>query len=328
MENLQPVLNKLSDESLVLQARVQTELGPLPDPTTLPSAEGRALSQMMNIRCNLDLPLMQNVTDVWVDADAELGSARCRLKVLVPPEAQAGAILFVHGGGFAFCSPETHERCARVLAIESGLPVVLPDYRLAPENPYPAGLLDVIAAWRNIFKVTASAEVSQGPLIIAGDSAGANLALASMLHEQTTGRPMPAGALLFYGNYAHSFDTPSYMEFADGPGLTREKMQRYWAFYAGQKCIVDDPLACPLMADDEALAALPPLYLLAAVVDPLLSDTQLLFERLIAVGRKDDLDIVPGVMHGFLQNSRELVAARNALATAGQAARQFSIGLR
>nr|WP_278423191.1 alpha/beta hydrolase fold domain-containing protein [Brucella anthropi] len=108
--------------------------------------------------------------------------------------------------------------------------------------------------------------------------------------------------------------------------LTRAKMQRYWAFYAGQQEIADDPLACPLVASDDALAALPPLYLLAAAVDPLLSDTLSLHERLEAVGRNDDFHIVPGVVHGFLQNTRELAAARKALEGAGRAARQFSIG--
>lgn len=261
--------------------------------------------------------------DVWVDEDAALGAARTRLKVLVPQGARPGVILFIHGGGFAFCSPETHERCARVLAVESGMPVVLPDYRLAPEDPFPAGLKDVVSALRSVFAATKEAGVRSGPVLISGDSAGANLALSAMLHEQATGGAKADGALLFYGNYARSFETPSYIRFENGPGLTRPKMRRYWSFYAGEQAIDGNPLACPLMADDAALASLPPLYLMAAAVDPLLSDTLELGRRLRALGRDDELQVVPGVMHGFLQNTRELAAAREALHAAGNAARRL-----
>ena len=145
-----------------------------------------------------------------------------------------------------------------------------------------------------------------------------------MLHEQAAGNAKADGALLFYGNYARSFQTPSYVRFANGPGLTRPKMQRYWSFYAGEQAIDDNPLACPLMADDAALASLPPLYLMAAAVDPLLSDTLELGRRLRALGRDDELQIVPGVMHGFLQNTRELAAAREALHAVGNAARRLT----
>jgi acetyl esterase len=314
----------LSDEMVVLMERVAAELGPLPDPTMLPPAEGRAQSLAANVRCNVNLPPMVSVTDVMVAEDLGLGSAHCRVKVLVPPGAGAGAILFVHGGGFAFCSPETHERCARVLALESGLPVIMPDYRLAPENPYPAGLKDVVAALRNLFEVTAGVGVRRGPLLISGDSAGANIALAAMLHEQAEGRTLPDAALLFYGCYARSFTTPSYVRFSEGPGLTRGKMQRYWSFYAGKGVVEEDALACPLVASDAALAALPPFYLMAAAVDPLLSDTLILSQRLRALGRDDELHIVAGVMHGFLQNTNELSAAREALAAAGNAARRLT----
>ncbi|MBD9371927.1 alpha/beta hydrolase [Rhizobium sp. ARZ01] len=312
---------ELSPEMAALMQRLAAE-GPQQDPTLLPPAEGRALSEEGNRRWNRDLPSMASVVDIRVEADRSLGSAHCRVRVLVPEGRAAGAILYVHGGGFAFCSPETHERCARVLALESGLPVLLPDYRLAPENPYPAGLKDVVACLRAAFAATRVAGVLEGPLLLAGDSAGANLALAAMLHEQQAVAPTPvAGALLFYGNYAMDFSTPSYEFFANGPGLTRAKMQRYWAWYAADRAdISQDPLACPLVAYDAALGALPPLYLMAGGVDPLLSDTLILQQRLEALGRGDTVTIVPGVTHGFLQNTIDLAAAREALAAAGVAA--------
>ncbi|WP_271896873.1 alpha/beta hydrolase [Candidatus Phyllobacterium onerii] len=313
--------NELSAEMRALLLRVEEELGPLPDPTLLPADEGRAQSERSNQRNNVNLPALAQTRDIVVAANTELGSQDCRMRVLVPHDAGIGAVLFVHGGGFAFCSPETHERCARVLANEIRLPVLVPDYRLAPENPFPAGLHDVVACLRAAFAATAEAGVSTGPLIIAGDSAGANLALAAVMHEERAGRSLPSGMLLFYGAFGADFTTESYGQFAEGPGLTRGKMQRYWNWYCADEDARRNPLVAPLLADDDVLRALPPLYVLAAGVDPLLSDTLLFADRLKAVGRNDPLTVVPGVTHGFLQNTNELAAAREALVAAGEAAR-------
>ncbi len=318
---------QLSAEMAALISRVATESGPQADPTLMPPAEGRALSEETNRRWNANLPSLAKEANVWVEASAELGSSRCRMRVLVPQDHAAGAILFVHGGGFAFCSPETHERCARVLAIEAGMPVLVPGYRLAPEQPYPAGLMDVIGCLRAAFTATTSAGIQPGPLLVAGDSAGANLALAATLHEQAADLFRVAGALLFYGTYARNFATPSYRDFADGPGLTRGKMERYWGWYAGGRDVAGDPLACPLAATDEAFAALPPLHLMAAAVDPLMSDTLILHERLKALGRKEAVTVVPGVTHGFLQNTIDLAAAREALSAAAMEARKMAASL-
>ena len=275
----------LAPEMAALAARILTEDGPQPDPTLLPPSEGRRAAEIGNRRWNVALPEMERVAIAHVPGDPALGSAEVRLLVLVPPAAREGAIFFIHGGGFAFCSPETHERCALVLAAETGLPVILPDYRLAPEHPFPAGLLDVVASWRAAFDATASLGVRSGPLILAGDSAGAGLCVSALLHEEA--RTPADSALLFYGVYDADFDTPSYRVFADGPGLTRAKMQRYWDFYVADEAARRTPLAAPLLASDAAL------------------------------GRPERTSVVPGVVHGFLQMSHDLPQAREAL---GQAA--------
>ncbi|WP_142850230.1 alpha/beta hydrolase [Telmatospirillum sp. J64-1] len=313
----------LSAEMAALLEQLARELGPVPDPTLLPPAEGRAMTEEGNRRWNTDLPPMAAVSEITIPADPALSSAPCRIKVLVPPNAGSGAILFAHGGGFALCSPESHERCARVLACDSGLPVLLPDYRLAPEHPFPAGLMDVIASLRAVQERPEDFGLTPGPLLVAGDSAGANLVLAAMLHEQEQGRPLPAGGLFFYGVFAADHDTPSHRFFAQGPGLTTAKMQRYWDWYLPDHAARDNVLASPLRADDAALAGLPPLFLLAAGIDPLLSDTLSLSARLETLGRKDPLTVVPGVIHGFLQMTHSLAAARQSLAAAGEAARQM-----
>ncbi len=313
----------LAPDMAALLDAVAAETGPLPDTTCLAPAEGRRIAAETNRRWNTDLPEMAGVYEITIPADPALGSAACRLRILVPPKAGPGAVMFVHGGGFAFLAPETHERCARVLAIECGRPVVLPDYRLAPENPWPAGLHDVVAALRALLDAPESIGLLAGPVLVSGDSAGAALALCALLHEGREGRGSAAGALLFYGVYGADFSTPSYRRFFDGPGLTTPKMQRYWDWYVADPAARADPLVAALHASDEALRRLPPLFLLAAGIDPLLSDTLALSDRLRALGRDDTLVVVPGVVHGFLQMTHSLEAARNAARAAADAARRM-----
>ncbi|UPG73433.1 alpha/beta hydrolase [Roseomonas gilardii subsp. gilardii] len=313
--------SELAPEMRALAERVAAEDGPQPDTTTLPPAEGRALAARLAERWNRNLPAMAEARWAVVPADPALGTPEQELLVLRPEQARPGAILFVHGGGFAFCDARTHERCARGLAIASGLPVILPNYHLAPEHPFPAGLRDVVAARRRAF---AASGLPEGPLLLAGDSAGANLALASELHEQAAGESPAAALLLFYGVTDADFGTESYTVFADGPGLTRAKMQRYWNFYVADWDRRRDPLVAPLHAPEAALRNLPPMHLMAAGIDPLLSDTLNFAARLRALGRAEEATVVPGVVHGFLQMSEHLPQAREAIAAAGAFARQIA----
>jgi acetyl esterase len=314
----------LSPDMAALMQRVLAEDGPQPDPTLLPVFEGRAAAAKGNERWNIDLPAMADIREYHIPAHLELGSAECRTRVLVPKGRIRGTLLFVHGGGFAFCSPETHERCTRVLAVEAGMAVVVPDYRLAPEHPYPAGLMDVVAVLRALTSDPLFFGLETGPLLVSGDSAGANLALAAMIHEQRSGHKLPEGALLFYGVYAGDHTLPSYIRFAEGPGLTTAKMKRYWDWYVSNEEDRHNALASPLKASDAELRALPPLWLQAAGIDPLLSDTLALGQRLRKLGRDDSVSVIPGVVHGFLQMTVSLQAARDALAAAGAAARKLA----
>jgi len=97
-------------------------------------------------------------------------------------------LLYVHGGGFVACSPKTHRPVTGAFA-RRGFTVFAPDYRLAPEHPFPAGLNDVVAAW--------TAFRAAGPACLAGESAGGDLALALMLAARDKGVPLPVAACLF-----------------------------------------------------------------------------------------------------------------------------------
>jgi len=302
----------LAPEMRAVLERLAVEDGLQPDPTILPPAEGRAVTEASNRRWNLDGPKMARELIV------ETPDGR-RAYVFIPGRDDGTrAILYIHGGGWSFCSAATHEGAARRLAQETGVPVVTFDYRLAPEHPYPAGLEDCISFWAGRDAILPERKWS-----ISGDSAGANLAVAMML--RLDGCDPPQSGLLFYGVYDADFDSPSYVSVADGPGLTRDKMRRYWDYYAGaQTDRLGDPCLVPLRASVDALANLPPLYLNAAEIDPLRSDSQRFAEKLSAMGRQDLFEIVPGVIHGFMQMSMWLPQASEAYRRAGQAFRAMT----
>ncbi|MDR7125700.1 alpha/beta hydrolase [Pseudotabrizicola sp. 4114] len=299
----------------ILERLAQEDAG-LPDPTLLPAAEGRAQAARGNARWNRELPDMARVDEVIVQGPA--GPLPCR--ILVPQGLVRGTILYLHGGGWAFCDRDTHERAVRILAHKAGAVVVSADYRLAPEHPFPAGLEDARMIWAALRAGKAPFDGLGGPWAISGDSAGANIALAVLLDAEA---PPADCALLFYGVYGAEFTTASYTEFAEGPGLSRAKMQRYFDWYAPQDQR-DDPRVAPLRASDAALRALPPLYLNAAEIDPLRSDTERLYARLMALGRADRFRLHGGVVHGFMQMSLELEEARRALSDAGEAFRSLT----
>lgn len=316
-----PEAPSLSDEMRIVLDRLAVEDAEAGDPTLLPPAEGRAMAAQSNRRWNVDLPPLASARTLSVNRADASGAA---MQVLTPVDAAPGLILNIHGGGWAFCSAATHERAARLLAVEAGVSVVSFDYRLAPEDPFPAGLDDCIAVWRQLIAGTLPLGTVTGPIAIAGDSAGANLAVALMLHELSHGRRVPDMGLLFYGVYGADFDTLSYRQCANGPGLTRAKMMRYWDWYAPAGIVRSDPLVAPICAGDDILFDLPPLYLNAAEIDPLRSENEAFHARLRKLGRTDIFRLHEGVVHGFMQMTTRLAAARAAIAEAGSAYRQFA----
>lgn len=109
------------------------------------------------------------------------------------PRGAGGAILYLHGGGYVVCSPRTHRPITSRLAVETGLPVLAPHYRMAPEHPFPAPLEDAVAAYRWLL----DRGVPASGIVLAGDSAGGHLAASLTGEILRTGLPHPAGTVLF-----------------------------------------------------------------------------------------------------------------------------------
>jgi len=203
-----------------------------------------------------------------------------------------GTLLYLHGGGFVGCSPRTHRPLTVSLALQ-GLRLFVPDYRLAPEHPFPAAVDDVRATWAAL--AADHDPVRHGRLVVGGDSAGGNLALALMVALRDAGQRLPDAAALFSPATDLTGDSPSLTSNAERDAMFGggEALQHLAAAYlAGADAA--HPLASPLRAD---LAGLPPLLLHVGADEALRDDALRLADKARAAGVLVQLQVWPTVPH-------------------------------
>jgi len=285
---------------------------PQVDYAAMPIAEARAAFDRGAAPWRAFAPDIAAVEDLTLPGAA--GPIRARL--YRPASGVLPLIVFLHGGGWTFGSLDTHENETRHLARASGAAVLAIDYRLAPEHPFPAPLDDVLSAIAAVRAGILGSAIDPTRFALAGDSAGANLALGALLALRDAGNETARGAVLYYGCFAPIFGTESHRRWGDGNfGLSSARMRWYWRNFLGGVLENAPLLATPLDAD---LKNLPPLHLVGAGLDPLHDDTLLLAERLRRDGVAHAVNVVPGVTHGFLRHAGRIVAARHSLDAAGQ----------
>ena len=237
----------------------------------------------------------------WVESDSKPASV---------------VLLYLHGGGYFACSTVTHRPYTTGFALR-GLRVYAPDYRLAPENPFPAGLDDAVSVWHAV----RAAIGPETPLVIAGDSAGGGLALALMLRLREEGSPLPAAAMLFspltdlvgIGESRRTNDRRCAMFF--GAGLARAK--EFYLADTGRDPA--DPLVSPLYAD---LRGLPPMLIHVGSDETLRDDSTALATRARAAGVSVDITLWPVVPHVWQMFHPFVPEGRQSLAAAASFLRQ------
>jgi acetyl esterase len=244
-----------------------------------------------------------------VTAPGPGGDIRLRVYRPYPAGEPSPAIVFFHGGGFVICSLDTHDAPCRQMALQTGAVVVSVDYRMAPEQRYPAAAEDAEAATRWVADNAATLGIDPHRIAVAGDSAGGNLAaVVAQRWARRPGRPL-AYQLLIYPMLDHSFDTESYRQNGHGYAVTIDHLRWYWGQYLGGQD-GHDPMASPLRAAD--LRGLPPTYLVAAEHCPLRAENEMYAERLRAAGVPVTFVRYPGVAHGFFTLDHLLDTARAA----------------
>jgi monoterpene epsilon-lactone hydrolase len=213
---------------------------------------------------------------------------------LAAPGADTGRVLlFLHGGGFEFGSVRSDGELAARLGRASGMRVLFPEYRLAPEHPFPAAIDDVLAVWRWLRTGQALGARS---IAVAGDSAGGGLAVALLVATRDAGEPMPAAAVLMSPTVDLTSSGASMTERADQDPISTPAMLRQFAadYLAGAD--PQTPLASPLFAQ---LAGLPPLLVQVGTADLLLSDSERLAAAAAEAGVDVTLEIGEGLPHVY-----------------------------
>ena len=218
------------------------------------------------------------------------------LRIIEPPREPSGIYFHIHGGGWVLGAADLSDLGNEAMAHAAEVAVVSVDYRLAPEHPFPAGFDDCVAAAGWLIE-NAGAEFGTDRLTIGGESAGANLAAATLLATRDQGYTDWKGANLVYGSYLPS-GTPSVRRWdRDGYVLDSDTMQWFADLYVGDVDVrFDDPRLSPLHGD---LEDLPPALFTIGTLDPLVDDTLFMAMRWEVAGNEADVAIYPGGVHAF-----------------------------
>jgi acetyl esterase/lipase len=219
-------------------------------------------------------------------------------------------IVYLHGGGYAIGSAASSVALASDLARRAGTRLVSIDYRLAPEHPHPAAIEDAIAAYRGLL----DSGLGPAAVAVAGESAGAGLAIATLVALKKAGLPQPSSAVLMspWADLTLSGDSITEKAPVD-PGLTPKGLKRRAADYVASGD-ASDPLISPIYAD---LSGLPPLLIQAGSHEILLNDATRLAARAAAADVSVTLEITPGAPHVFQAFAAILDEADAALTSAG-----------
>jgi acetyl esterase/lipase len=221
------------------------------------------------------------------------------------------AILYLHGGGNVLGSAYGYRPLVGALVAAAETGALVPDFRLAPEHPFPAAIDDALAAYRWL----AARCGDPSRVVLAADSSGAGLALAVLLTLKETGEPMPAGAALL----CPSIDPSGALLTArDGPQLMDEMGHTAAAYLGGHP--IEDPLVSPLRAD---LSGLPPLLIQCAAGDSMRAQGEALAERAREHGVQTRLELYPSDAHVFHVFWSFLPEAADALAQTGRFVRDL-----
>jgi epsilon-lactone hydrolase len=213
---------------------------------------------------------------------------------LTAPEADAGRVLlFLHGGGYQLGSLRSDGELAARLGRAGRMRVLFPEYRLAPEHPFPAAIDDVVASWRWLRR---DQDLGARSMAVAGDSAGGGLAVALLVALRDAGDALPAAAVLMSPTVDLSSSGASMTERADQDPVSTRAMLRQLAsdYLAGAD--PRTPLASPLFA---SLSGLPPLLVQVGKADLLFSDSERLAATAAQAGVDVTLEIGEGLPHVY-----------------------------
>ncbi|MBP1822947.1 alpha/beta hydrolase fold domain-containing protein [Mycobacterium sp. OAE908] len=248
----------------------------------------------------MQLPVADDV-DI-VDARFPIEGGERTVRLYRPPvEGPLPVVVFFHGGGWIGGSIDLYDEPCATLARRVGALVVSPDYRLAPEHPFPAATDDAAAALR--WAADHISEVGGDPerIAVAGESAGANLAAVAALRARDEGGPSLRAQVLVTPPVDFLADTESRKQFAHGPILSMETAMRMAALYLGDPANAMSPHASPARAED--LSGLPPALVITMEIDPTRDESENYAQALATAGVPTVCRRIKGLCHGAFELS-------------------------
>jgi len=221
------------------------------------------------------------------------------------PEGKAPmpALVYFHGGGFVMGDLESHDALCRKLANGAGCVTIAVDYRLAPENKYPAALEDCFAATRWVAENTAALNLDPRRIAVGGDSAGGNLAAVIAMMARDAKTPRLAFQLLIYPSMDATLQTESHRRLVDS-FPSRDEIRYLWSSYIRGEADRKDPRVSPNFATN--FKGLPPALVITAEFDPLCDEGETYGEKLRAAGVPVTISRYDGTIHGFVSMSEML----------------------
>lgn len=252
---------------------------------------------------NLGMKLFTCKSDARVNVKKEeiAGYQNQKIPVYVIEPKHASGVLpcmvIFHGGGFLLKASDTHYELAKEYAEKLSCKVIYPDYRLAPKYPYPVPVEDCFQTYRWVLENKDSLQIDDSKIVIAGDSAGGNLAAAVTLMARDRGLKMPAGAMLIYPVTDRRMQTDSMKQYTDTPVWDARLSAMMWKAYLGEQEPEPVEYASPLEA--ETLADFPATYVEVAEFDCLRDEGIAFYERLRESGISAVLHEVKNACHGY-----------------------------
>ena len=202
-------------------------------------------------------------------------------------------LLYLHGGAFEVCSPRAYQAFCSSLVLRLNATVVVPDYRLAPEHPFPAAVEDATAAYRDLIDAGRPAST----LALMGDSAGGGLVLSCLIAAKREGLPQPAAAVVLSAWADLTLAADSHRRCANSDPFIRTAMLQRAAQHYLAGWDAKDPLASPAHATVDELSGLAPVLLEAAANEVLADDSATVAERIAAAGGDVTLELCPEAFH-------------------------------
>jgi acetyl esterase len=237
------------------------------------------------------------------------------------PDKKNPLIIYFHGGGFVMGDLESHDLVCRHLCKETEATIIAVDYKLAPENKFPASITDTKDAITEIIKDADKLQIDKEKVILCGDSAGGALAAVGTIMSRDKIVPKIHGQILVYPWVDLTMCRKSMDIDIEGMILNKDTIKYFADHYLNSYEEQVDWRASPILTPD--LSNLPPTYIFGAGLDPLVDEGDAYKRRLLSFGNEVHYRLFPGQMHAFLSNSVQLPTALICLKEMGEAAKNI-----